>query len=55
VTRRVRVRGIRREALDTEALAYIYAQLAKRQVQEKRRREEAERTKRQCKEGRRER
>jgi hypothetical protein len=54
VTRRIKIKGIRRE-LDADQLAFVYFTMAKRRVQEKRRREEAERTKRQCKEGRRDR
>lgn len=53
--RRIKVKGIKREVVSADDLAYVYFTLSKARIQEKRRREEAERTKRQRKEDRRER
>lgn len=50
--RRIRVRGIRREEIDSEQLALVYYLMGKRLVQEKRQREEKERKKRAAKEAR---
>lgn len=55
MTRRIKVRGIKREVVNADDLAYVYFTLGKQRIQEKRRREEAERTKRQRKERNRER
>lgn len=44
--RRIRVRGIMREEIDSEQLAFVFFQLGKRRVQEKRKRAQAERDKR---------
>jgi hypothetical protein len=46
-TRRVRIKGVRKKQIDADTLAFVYFQLAKARVEEKRRREAAERAKRQ--------
>jgi hypothetical protein len=45
-TRRIRVKGIKREEIDTEQLALIYWLQAKRVLREKREREAQEKAKR---------
>ncbi len=50
--RRIRVKGVRREEIDSEQLALVYYLMGKRLVQEKRQRAEAERKKRTVKEAR---
>ncbi len=50
--RRIRVKGVRREEIDSEQLALVYYLMGKRLVQEKRQREERERKKRAAKEAR---
>jgi hypothetical protein len=45
-TRRITVRGIKREVISTEDLALIYWLMAKRQLREKREREAQEKAKR---------
>ena len=50
MTRRIRVRGIKREEVNTDDLAYVFYRLGKQRVEDKRRRAEAERTKRQRRE-----
>lgn len=47
--RRIRVRGIRREEIDSEQLALVYYLMGKRLVQEKRQRAERERKRQQAK------
>lgn len=49
MTRRIRVRGVRRETPDVEQLALIYWLQAKRVVRERREREEKERKAREVK------
>ena len=44
--RRIRVRGVKREEINIEDLSYVFFQLGKRRVQEKRKRAQAERDKR---------
>jgi hypothetical protein len=51
VTRRIKVRGIRREELDADQLAFVFFTMAKRRVKEKRRKALEERERRQRKEG----
>lgn len=41
---RIKVKGIRRKEIDAESLAFVLWMMAKRQVEEKRRREAEERT-----------
>jgi hypothetical protein len=41
--RRIRVRGIMREEIDSEQLAFVFFQLGKRAVENKRKRAQAER------------
>jgi hypothetical protein len=48
MARRIKVRGVRREELDTEKIAFVFWMMAKRQVQEKREREQQERDKNQA-------
>jgi hypothetical protein len=45
-SRRIKVKGVRREEIDTEQLALIYWLQAKRVLREKREREAAEKAKR---------
>jgi hypothetical protein len=45
-TRRIRVKGIKREEIDTEQLALVYWLQAKRVLREKREREAQEKAKR---------
>jgi hypothetical protein len=45
-TRRIRVKGIKKDEIDTEQLALIYWLMAKRQLKEKREREAQEKAKR---------
>lgn len=45
-TRRIKVRGIRRDEIDTDKLALAYWLMAKRAVEEKREREAAEKAER---------
>lgn len=45
-TRRIRVKGIKRDEIDTEQLALIYWLQAKRVLREKREREDEEKAKR---------
>jgi hypothetical protein len=45
-TRRIKVKGIKRDEIDTEQLALIYWLMAKRVLREKREREARERAKR---------
>lgn len=45
-TRKIRVRGVRREIISPEDLALIYWLMAKRQLSEKREREAQEKAKR---------
>lgn len=44
--RRVRVKGIKKDEIDTEQLALVYWLMAKRQLREKREREAQEKAKR---------
>jgi|GEM_PF-6038937 hypothetical protein len=46
-TRRIKVKGVRRDEIDTEQLALIYWLQAKRVLRERREREAKEKTKRQ--------
>jgi hypothetical protein len=46
MTRRIKVKGIRKSEIDTEQLALVYWLQAKRIVREKREREEKEKAKR---------
>lgn len=45
-TRRIKVKGIKRDEIDTEQLALVYWLAAKRQLREKREREAQEKAKR---------
>ncbi len=53
MTRRIRVRGIKREELNHEQLAFVFFQLGKQERQKRRERQAAERDKRVTKESRR--
>ena len=45
-TRRIKVKGIKRDEIDTEQLALVYWLMAKRQLREKREREAQEKAQR---------
>lgn len=47
MARRIQITGIRRSEIDTDLLAFVYFQQGKRLVQQRRKREAAERVKRQ--------
>jgi hypothetical protein len=46
LTKRIAIKGVRREELDYDTISYVLFTLAKRQVEERRRREAAEKAKR---------
>ena len=48
MARRIKVRGVRREELDSEKIAFVFWMMAKRHVEEKRQRDQQERDKRQA-------